>query len=115
MAEETRHRPFSCGSQSVDWQAANCARCTKYSEDASKCEIDRALLEAMFGDGSVSTDIAERMGYLDNSPPRHEGFAYNWPCKEVCWTEEWKAEVNARRGERQTLTLPGLEEPAPCP
>ncbi len=106
---DIRYRPFSCGTQFIDFQAANCCRCTKHSDDASKCEIDNALLFAQFGDGSVSADIAERMGYLDNCPPRQEGFSYNYPCGEVDWTPEWVAEVNAREGERLTAALPGLE------
>lgn len=105
-----RHQPFSCGSQFLDFQNSNCCRCTKYNpEGIGKCEIDNALLEAQFGDGSVSAEIAERMGFLDNSPPRQEGFSYNWQCGEVDWTPEWVAEVNDRKGVEQTLVLEGLE------
>jgi hypothetical protein len=36
----------------------------------------------MFDDGSVTEEIAERMGFLDSKPPRQEGFSYCWRCKE---------------------------------
>ncbi len=112
MAEE-RHRPFSCGSQFGDWQNSNCCRCTKFNpEGLGDCEIDKALLHAMFEDGSVSTEIAERMGYLDNSPPRQDGFSYNWQCKEVDWTQEWREEFADNAGERETLVLEGMQIPA---
>lgn len=94
-----KHIPFSCGSQSMDWVSANCARCTKYNpEGKSDCEIVEALNVAFWEDGSVSEEIAERMGLLDHSPPRQDGISYNWPCKEVVWTPEWQAEWNARPG-----------------
>lgn len=93
MAEK-RYRPFSCGTQYMDWCASNCERCTK--ADFTKqptCEIDQALQRDMFGDGSVSEEIAERMGYLEAAK---DGVPFSWPCGEVEWTEAWKAEVNAR-------------------
>lgn len=86
-------RPFSNGSQFADWAASNCERCNKYCIHASKgaCEIDFAVGMAYLADGSVTVDIAKRMGYLDNTGE------YNWQCNEVDWREEWKAKVLARR------------------
>ena len=83
-------RPFSCGSQHGDWRASNCDRCTKYNHDPklSKCEIDRAILKAQFGDGTVTDEIANRMGYHDNNGK--DGFSYVWMCNEVEWTEAHK-------------------------
>jgi hypothetical protein len=46
------------------------------------CDIQLAIGRAYFDDGSVSEDIAERMGYLDNSPPRAKGWVMLWQCKE---------------------------------
>lgn len=96
------HRPFHCGTQFADWEDANCCRCKKYTppdEGMPTCQIAHAFIEAMFGDGSVSTDIAERCGYLDNSPPRQDGFSYCWRCKEF--------------QERPEPPTPGLQEPSP--
>ena len=75
---ETRVRPFSCGTQSVDWDERNCCRCAKanFDKGASECSIAIALCEAYWGDGTVSTEIAHRMG-CDN-PLAH----YNWDCIE---------------------------------
>ena len=77
-------RPFHCGTQFGDWQAANCLRCTKYKEEEpwdGGCEIDCALGVAYIGDGTVSREIAERMGYFEHNPPG-ELPSYNWRCRE---------------------------------
>ena len=74
----TKIRPFSTGTQYIDWQDANCCRCQRGGEDGQGvgCEIADALGEACIGDGEVSEDIARRMG--------HTLFPdyYNWPCTE---------------------------------
>jgi hypothetical protein len=75
-----RHHPFHCGTQYLDWENRNCCRCAKYSDDASKCDLMQALAQACFDDGTVSTDVAGRIGLLDalaggRSP-------YLWDCKE---------------------------------
>ena len=96
-----RYRPFHCGSQFADWEEANCCRCVKYDnidsgmkviDPVSDCEIFNALIEACCDDGTVSADIAQRMGYLDNK------LAFQWKCPEVVWTEAWKAEWRERNG-----------------
>lgn len=53
-----RVRPFSNGTEFDMWTAANCERCMRYGE----CEIDAALSEAFYGDGTIPADIAARMG-----------------------------------------------------
>lgn len=95
-------RPFSNGTQFMGWQASNCERCVKSVQvwdDTGHawptCEIEGALLEAMMFTGEVSEAIGERMGYTD--PLR-----CNWPCNEVEWTEEWKAEYRKRHGKEET-------------
>lgn len=78
-------RPFHCGTQSADWADANCARCARgWTEGAAeiKCDIEEALFEAYWDYGEVSDEIAERMGYTENNPPKTGGFAYVWPCPE---------------------------------
>lgn len=77
--KETRYNPFSNGSQYGDWAASNCWRCTKDAPIGvpPTCPIQIALDGALFDDGTVSKDIARRMGYLG-----HEGH-YGWPCGEI--------------------------------
>lgn len=70
-----RIRPFSSGAQRMDWQDANCCRCQKYTGQGGSCEIDDAISLAACGDGTVSAEIAKRMGYA--SP-----LAYCWECPE---------------------------------
>ncbi len=95
-----KYYPFYCGTQGMDWQEANCLRCKKLTDEPGGfeniiCDIDRALSEAFWKDGSVSKEIAERMGYLDN-----KGY-YCWMCPEVDWTEEWKFEYQKRHSESE--------------
>jgi hypothetical protein len=92
---EKRYSPFSTCSQYGDWAASNCWRCTKDAPIGvvPTCPIQIAVDNACFDDGTVSEDIAQRMGFLEN-----EGH-YVWPCVEVEWTEEWKAEFEAMKAE----------------
>ena len=94
MAEEKRVRPFHAGTQYLTWENANCCRCEKYSDDASACDLMYALAVACLDDGTVSDDVARRIGYIEGPP-----FYYCWMCSEVKWTDEWIAEVNAQSGE----------------
>lgn len=79
-------RPFSTGSQYEAWSEANCGACARSDHPEPlrepPCPLELALLEACFGDGEVSDDVAERTGTLDARPPRREGFLYCWRCKE---------------------------------
>jgi hypothetical protein len=88
-------RPFDSGSQFMDWQASNCRRCvheaTADQNEPPTCPILYAVSKACLGYGVVSEEIARRMGYTGN-----EGY-YLWECTEVEWTEQWQAEVLARR------------------
>jgi len=88
-------RPFSNGTQYMDWVGANCDRCTKGAHrlgpDAlPDCEIELALGEALCGDGSVTDEIAWRMGYYPDG-------SYCWMCSEWNPTKEWSAEWHRRR------------------
>jgi hypothetical protein len=56
-----------------------------------RCEILAALYEAEMEDGTVSDEIRARMGANQNED------RYCWPCNEVEWTDEWKAEFRRRR------------------
>lgn len=78
-------RPFSCGSQYGDWRSRNCYRCVKSYENTKPepkdgmgpCDIDNAVGMAYIGSGSVTPEIAKRMGYSGEN----EG-AYGWDCPE---------------------------------
>lgn len=76
---ENRYYPFHSGSQDADWQNYNCSRCKKgYEHNGDKfvCDIDEALQTAFWEDGSVSEDIALRMGAIEQ-----KGY-YCWRCPE---------------------------------
>lgn len=97
---EKRERPFSCGSQAADWGSANCSRCTKEFDHVSgayRCDIQKEI-DAYMEDGSVSADIARRMGYSDP-------LAFQWACTEVDWTPEWRAEYAIRQTWRYRVQL----------
>ena len=99
VQEMKRVRPFDTGSQFADWSGCNCERCTKGAHKLGAdalptCEIELSIGEAYFDDGRVGADIAERMGYTENKG------RYVWPCNEVIWTEEWKAEFEKKKAAR---------------
>lgn len=82
---ESKIYPFSNGTQSVDWDSLNCCRCKKqYDEgmDEVCCELQQALNTAFFDDGSISQEIATRIGYTKGPP-----FYYVWDCTERELTE----------------------------
>lgn len=89
---------FSKGTQFMDWQGSNCCRCKKSVEvwgtpnDWPTCQIEEAILFASIDDGSVTEEMAARAGYNEDTK-----LAYVWPCSEVEWTDEWKAEVLAKQ------------------
>lgn len=79
--EDNRHYLFSNGSQRMDWENANCCRCAKYSDDASKCDLMMKITFAAFGDGHVDGETARRLGLL---AAREDGeVPYLWPCLEL--------------------------------
>jgi hypothetical protein len=78
-------RPFSNGTQFMDWQSRNCCRCKKHElidveAGISTCEIAEAIADHACGD-PLSGDMARRMGYLhpDGETNDHR---YTWDCTE---------------------------------
>lgn len=72
MSEKRTVRPFSTGSQYMDWEAKNCDGC----DLRHRCSILRALAFACIDDGTITATMATRMG-ADRS-----GNRYAWPCPE---------------------------------
>jgi len=61
--------PFSNGTEFMNFREINCWKCKKdYDERIMKqginilCDIEQALSEASVGDGTISDDIAKRVG-----------------------------------------------------
>lgn len=77
---DARRLPFHCGTQGADWDARNCDQCRKRwreeEGDVWPCDIQKAVFLAYWDDGTVSADIAKRMGL-----PK-DGLVYNWDCTE---------------------------------
>ena len=71
-----RVRPFSTGTQYLDWTLSNCEDCAK----SGRCVLERALSDACIRDGTIAHSIAERMGYFAHNGA--DGFSYVWPCGE---------------------------------
>lgn len=86
MSDDEPIHPFSNGTEFMCWNEYNCCNCKKYNVDDSGqvvepvCEIDQALLESMFGDGTISREMADRMG-LERSWDEGKPMLY-WRCKE---------------------------------
>ena len=84
-----RISPFAKNSQYVDWCTFNCERCAKAAEeevDIVTCEIEEKLVEATWDNGTVSVEIAERMGHTSSHKDGMQ--PYVWPCGEVELIEE---------------------------
>lgn len=96
---EAKVSPFDSGTQFIDWTEANCNRCNKgvhrLNDESAwpPCELEAALTTACFDDGYIPLSIAKRIGMKED-----EG-RYCWPCAEVDWTSEWKAEYRRRHPE----------------
>ena len=85
MAE--RHRPFSCGSQYMDWLESNCCRCARIAmsddgDEITNCPLFLALSRANIRDGMVSEDVVRRIG-LPLVRKEGELPPYVWPCTEL--------------------------------
>jgi len=68
-----RTRPFSNGSQHMDFESSNCDRCTKrFDEESSpprfRCEIQQAIGEAGMSDGTVNTSPGGETGSVNRWP-----------------------------------------------
>ena len=108
MTDE-RYHPFANGCQFMDWQENNCCNCTKFSfaldpvtdktrpplNEEQLCQIELAIYDGHWGDGSLSADIARRMGYLlpDGSDRALE---YGWRCTEFEAVATLRNESNAK-------------------
>ena len=67
-------RPFSSGTEHLDWQHRNCQRCAKFVDNALTqaeinsgtdwpCPIDYAVTYGAMSDGTISDEIATRVGF----------------------------------------------------
>lgn len=70
MTEDTtRVWTFSNGTEFDVWSERNCERCSKmYDPETleSLCDLEVAIFEAGAGDGTVSKEIADRLGWKPN-------------------------------------------------
>lgn len=92
-------RPFYCGTQFADWIDRNCSRCAKYSfaldpatgktraplDPDRVCQIEMALFCASLGNGAVTAEIAQRMGFTGarGEDLDENGHRYGWRCPEL--------------------------------
>lgn len=82
MPNEKRYIPFSNGAQYLDWEASNCGRCKKaatkenFKAGIFTCDIEKDLVYGAIADGTVTKEIAQRMGLFG-----HELY-HVWRCGE---------------------------------
>lgn len=92
--KEMTVRPFSTGTQYMDWERVNCGRCKKAATRAEfergefRCDIEKELAYGTVGDGTINDEIAARLK-IDRK-------RYVWQCGEWDPTEAWKAEFERR-------------------
>ena len=87
-----RVRPFSNGTEFMAWTERNCDRCGKgmlYDEDTEavefRCPVEEALHGADADDGSLSAEMAARMGYPAKAYTEKGGRRvryWTWDCPE---------------------------------
>lgn len=77
--EAKRYRPFGNGTSYMIWEEYNCARCTQYSDDASKCPFMDDLAWGAIGDGMVSEETAIGIGLIDEHGNRLDKMC-PWRC-----------------------------------
>lgn len=58
MADESRIRPFSCGTDFMDWQDSNCAQCVA----SGGCALETAIALAYVGDGQMAKEAVVLIG-----------------------------------------------------
>lgn len=66
--DPNRMSPFSNGSEFISWKAENCDDCVKRYDDESRkwrCDLEYAIDAACVGDGTITTEIADRIGRND--------------------------------------------------
>lgn len=90
MAEQRIHL-FANGTQYLDWTCNNCDKCGKAGDPSeagsSPCELFEAIHDAAADDGTVTPEIAARLGYTAER--------YVWPCPE--FTREVPAALERQR------------------
>lgn len=69
-------RPFSNGTQLGAWRARNCHGCGLWNTERfdGTCDLDEAIGLAYGGDGTVTEEVAQRMGFTEGP--------YTWDCPE---------------------------------
>ena len=84
----SRFRPFSNGTEYMDWQNANCCRCSRYHTDrhgevvSPICHLEKALSYACVADGTITAYIADRIGRERRISVRHSYLVLGPRCRE---------------------------------
>lgn len=103
--QDRRYRPFPNGTSYMDWIERNCGTCERYVPDSQVdsgdgCVIEESLAFACIDDGTISADIAERMGYA--------GEVHAPRCKS--WAPNAEASEMMQRAAARAATLPLFPE-----
>jgi hypothetical protein len=114
MAESERIRIFSNGTEFSCWLENNCGddcalACTDWEDGEPICDLETALMDAYCSDGTISQEIATRLGW---TPERRT--VLGWPCAE--YTTRPRGEPKSAMLEMIAAgakPLPGFEAPEP--
>lgn len=74
-------RPFANGFEYYAWIERNCGRCVRFTPEPT-CEIEEALALACLGTGTISREIADRVGYAPERIYLDGHLILGWPCAE---------------------------------
>lgn len=72
-----RYKPFETYVKRLLWQENNCVICNQIV-----CDLRRAIDQAIIGDGTISEENANRMGFIGNMDTCNMN-DYQWQCGEI--------------------------------
>ncbi len=83
---------FCSKKQYTSWKTENCGNCLKESAGFPGCALSAALTDALFMEGTVPLNIAERIGYFDMEDEDRLVPSCAWTCREfqekdLHWTQ----------------------------
>lgn len=123
MKPNDQYRPFSNGSEFLDWIANNCERgrggCRHYNPNAPSsrhgCPIEVALAVASIGEGTIKAKLALRGGFLEPGERGELVPATSGPCRCPEYRGYDEPDDRPRRGPRPPEGQQDLLDPRNTP
>ncbi len=79
--EQTVH-VFKSSRHYHNWIVANCAKCKKETGFGFSCPLAMAALKSLYAEGTLSSSIAEKIGFFDKDETTKSKESPLWKCRE---------------------------------